>query len=307
MSNHFCLFIFSWLRSKYARSLIVLLILVVQPGCGIPVYFGKETPLKAKMSEITPGLSTKNDIRALLGEPLYSSAAWDAELYYGYVMRQRLFDVLFPVPLGPEFELATLLVVYGPADLVSGVTYHATYGEPNCPNDCMGDTKGLEIQYLHVLLAPPAESASMVNITETADVCTLMVVAADKDLHAGVDCRLYLDQHFLQRVPNNRYFRLEIPPGKHILSCMEPSWFQNTVPRVPLPGHPLVPGKGTSVIDYPFECAAGDTRYFRLKNQGGHFIGPMKFGIEPTYKSDFLSRTQSPRLIIIPDTGSKTQ
>ena len=311
MSIRFCLFTLFWLRSVYARRLIALVIMAVLTGCG-PVSFVKETPLRTQMAEITPGSSTREDIRKLLGEPLYSSFAWDAELYSGNVVRQRLLDVLCPIPFGTELESATLLVVYGPSDIVSGVTYHGSYGEPNCPNDCrLGDTRGLEIQNLHVLLASPAESAHMLNISGTDDVCTLMVVAAEGALCIGVggiESGLYLDQRFLQLVTNEGYFRLEIPPGKHELSCLtEGVWDQNTIPQLPQPGHHLVLGKRSSVINYPFECEANETRYFRLENQEGRFVGPMKCVIEPTDKPDFLNRTQHLRLVIVPDAVGKAQ
>jgi len=255
------------------------------------------------MSKITPGKSTREDVKLLLGEPLYSSAAWGAELYAGNVVRQRLLDVLLPIPVGVKLVPATLLVVYGPPGIVSGVSYHGDYGESKCPNECiLGNTKGLEIQSLHVLLAPSAESLRLVDIRGVDDACTLLVDVTEERLQRpGVDCGLYLDQSFMQSIVHNGYFRLEIPPGKHVLFCVtDLPWFPNPK-ALPRPGHPIVPDKGWSVIDHPFECAAGETHYIRLKNLGGRFIGFAKCGFEPTDRSAFLSRTQHPRLIIVPD------
>lgn len=269
-------------------------------GCG-PASFVKETPLRAQMSKITPGKSTREDVQLLLGEPLYSSAAWGAELYAGNVVRQRLLDITLPIPVGIKLVPATLLVVYGPPGIVSGVSYHGDYGESKCPNECiLGDTKGLEIQSLHVLLAPSAESLRLVDLRGVDDACTLLVDVTEERLQRpGVDCGLYFDQSFMQSIVQNGYFRLEIPPGKHVLSCVTDwPWSPKVLPR---PGHPFVPGKGWSVIDHPFKCAAGETHYIRLKK-----IGFVKCGFEPTDRSAFLSRTQHPRLIIVPDVDHET-
>jgi len=250
------------------------------------------------MSEIVPGVSTREDARRLLGNPFYSSTAWDADLYSDTTV--ALTDT------GKRSTPATLLVVYGPGDVVSGTAYQGD----GCPNDCrVGDTKGLDIERLQVLLAPREKTGRLLEEGGAVDLCTVLVDATDIFINSYGGYGLYMDEHFLQHVAGKGFFRIEVSPQKHLLSCLS-VWEQYSRRKLSEPGHAIVQEKrGKSFFnlneELAFECSSGEVQYFSLVHAAvlGIFQ-PTGCGIEPTDEAGFLARVQNSRLIIIPDAPS---
>ncbi|TSK06238.1 MAG: hypothetical protein FPO08_15615 [Geobacter sp.] len=92
-----------------------LLLMLTLNGCDFPFTFNVRTPLLNNMKEIVPGTSTKEDVRRLLGTPLYEYSAWGAELYSGNTSYGSV-DLLMFIPIYVKTNIntpATLLVVYG--------------------------------------------------------------------------------------------------------------------------------------------------------------------------------------------------
>ncbi len=284
------------------RSLLLPVVaLAVLAGCAGQFHYLSGTPLRDLMPHIEPGTTTRTEVHSLLGTPWYSVAARRAELYAGNSEFQEFISFGLPVPAGKSHERATLLVVYDTSDLVSGVEYFGAGKNSQCPDLCLkGDLQGLQIEPLHTLLAPARDGEAAAWVPDP-DHC-LLVVDATRARFAGRRAGLYLDEIFLERVPQSApgYFRVAVEPGDHSLSCRT----EGLKPEgLPVPGHRL-PAPGTwpeSLESARFACAAGEYRYFRLLNTGGRWFRPVRCAPEPL---EGLTLPRDARQVIVPDVAA---
>lgn len=106
-------------------------------------------------TRVTPGTTTRDTVRQMLGSPLWSSARWRAELYCDEAVLQAWnYGLLVPIPTSTE----------------------RIQPDP-CPGSRQarveGDLQGLEIEDYHILLAPGAASRDVVAEAPSSGRCTL--------------------------------------------------------------------------------------------------------------------------------------
>jgi hypothetical protein len=305
---------------RRAAALAALGLLAVQwlTGCGFQSRSVVSDPIGESAASIAPG-APRDVVHSLLGLPFYSSKPWGAELYAGAaVLRVWWRDMVVPVPMQTEKATATLLVVYGPGDVVSGTAYSG----PGCGTACApegawgspfackqgtgpcvsGDLRGLDVTAHQVLLAPAGASAELASAPPADGRCSLLI---DAGIRVPASFDVYLDGRFLQRAPVNQvpgFLRVEVDPGDHTLACTVPvaSGDKGNLPR---PGHGL---SDRSLRFYgsrlTVSCAAGERSYVRLVNTGGKGIwrGPA-CGVTLIDADAFAARPAGSRLVIVPD------
>lgn len=301
-----------------SRLVVALLAATFLAGCGFRSQSMESDPLRESLVRIGPG-TQRAAVHRLLGEPFYTSARWDAELYAGdAVLRVWWRDGIVPIPTFTEKETATVLVVYGPEGIVSGTAYSG----PGCGTACApegawgspfackrgtgpcvsGDLRGLDVTAYQALLAPAAAGDDLAAAAAEAGRCVLLVDAATR-VPGRFD--VYLDGRFLQRMPVNEvasFLRVEVQPGEHALACTVPV-SQDRKADLPRPGRALSErslryfGSRLTV-----SCAGGAGIHVRLVNTGGKGIlrGPA-CGAIASDENTFAARPAGSRMVIVPD------
>jgi hypothetical protein len=279
-------------------------------------------PLREVATRVTPGTATRDTVRQMLGSPLWTSARWRAELYSGEAVLQVWnYGLLVPIPTSKKREPATLLVVFGPDDVVLGTAYSGPgcgscgpagrwgawkIGSEPCPGSrqaCVdGDLQGLEIEDYRILLAPEAANRDLLAEPAPSGRCALLVAQSDR-LLAGFD--LYLDDHLLQRIPRTpsaAFVRAEIDAGQHHLACTaEPGWFSFD-PGPSVPAHDWPGGKPRRGQSLLIACPADGQAFYRLVNTGGKGAWRASAcGIVPVDSADFATASSGARLVIVSD------
>ncbi len=276
-----------------------LLLMLTLNGCD-SFTFNVRTPLLNNMKEIVPGTSTKEDVRRLLGTPLYEYSAWGAELYWGNTSYSSV-DIAYFVPIYVKTNInkpATLLVVYEPDDHVSGLAYN---GE-KCFFKCRaGDTKGLEIEQLDLLLTTRPESADLINMSGAPESCTFIFDATKKTFDRKAT-GLFLDGNFKQLVPEDAFFHMEVQPGTHLLSCAR---VQRDIsgwrPLHAMWGEGKIPATGEKNALTSL-CNAGGTYHFKVIPKFCISITGDCCEITPGSETELYEKIKGARIVINPDT-----
>jgi hypothetical protein len=306
------------LRRMAALATLSLVAAQWLTGCGMLQSRSMiKDPIGESAAAIAPG-TPRHAVHSRLGLPFYSSEPWRAEVYAGdAVMRVWWRDMVVPVPAFKEKETATLLVVYGPDDVVSGTAYSG----PGCGSACApqgawgspfackpgtgpcvsGDLQGLDVTAHQVLLAPAAASADLASAPPAAGRCSLLI---DAGIRVPALFDVYLDGRFLQRVPVNQapgFLRVEVDPGDHTLACTVPFIYghKGTTPR---PGHGLSDRSLRSAGSrLTLSCGAGERIYVQLVNTGGKGVlrGPA-CGVTAIDADAFAARPAGSRMVIVP-------
>jgi hypothetical protein len=279
-------------------------------------------PLRDAATRVTPGTATRDTVRQMLGPPLWTSARWRAELYSGEAVLQVWnYGLLVPIPTSTETEPATLLVVFGPDDVVVGTAYsgpgcgrcgpEGQWGGWKIPSDpcpgsrqaCVeGDLQDLEIEDYQILLAPQAASRDPLVEAPASGRCALLLAASDEHLR-GFD--LYLDDRLLQRIPRTPaavFMRAEIDAGQHTLVCtLEPGWFSFDHNRVG-PAQDWPGGKPRSGQSLLIACPADGEVLYQLVNAGGNGVWRAPAcDIVPVDEAGFTAAVRGARLVVVPD------
>jgi len=278
----------------------LLLLMLTLNGCGLPFKFNVRTPLLNNMNELVPGISTKEDVRRLLGTPLYEYSAWGAELYSGNTSYDVIDTFMFvPVYAGSNIDHpATLLVVYEPDGHVSGLAYN---GE-ECSFKCRaGDTKGLEIEQLDLLLTTRAESADLINISGAPESCTFIFDATKKTFDRRAT-GLFLAGNFKQLVPEEAFFRMEVQPGTHLLSCARVHRdISGWRPWYTLSEKGKIPATGEKKA-LTSMCNAGVSYHFKVIPKFCIFTTGDCCEITPGSETELYEKIKGARMVINPDT-----
>jgi hypothetical protein len=279
-------------------------------------------PVLEAATQVTPGTATRDTVHQTLGPPLWTSTRWRAELHSGEaVLQEWTHNLLVPIPTGKERTPATLLVVFGPDDVVLGTAYsgpgcgtcgptgkwgiYKTWNQcPDAEHACVeGDLQGLDIVSYQILLAPAAASRDLVAEAPPSGRCALLVALSDE--HLG-GFNLYLDDRFLQRhpwTPSAAFVRVDIDAGQHTLACT--TWRgqvgpDSLVPAVPAHEWPGgEPRRGQRLV---IGCPADGQALYRLVNTGGEGVWRMPAcGIAPVDATAFAAAMSGARLVVVPD------
>lgn len=279
--------------------LITALAAVSVTGCAGQYHYLAATPLCDRLEELEPGVTTREDLRARLGPPWFTAGARQAEVYAGSAEFQEFVAVGLPVPAGKSRRPATLLAVYDDDGVLSGVEYSGP-GRERCSSGVRrGDLRGLELQALDVVVAPPEAGADPGRRQPEAGLCLVVVDLPARVLRQPSAAWIYLDDRYLQHPPSGAtqgFLRVPVTPGPHSLTCRTARLPPDGLPP---PGHALPPDAGwrASVERLEVDCPADATRYFRLVNRAGSGIGYERCALEPLAGPPTL---QGAREVLVP-------
>jgi hypothetical protein len=120
------------------------------------------------MAGFLPGDTTRSQVRAALGEPLYISVQWGVEVYEGTESRQDwLFANGLMFPLGRYHKPSAMFMVFSPEGLLQGAS------DLQGQSFELGDLRGLR-EFQSVILASPEAGAPFRQPAGTPDTCTVM-------------------------------------------------------------------------------------------------------------------------------------
>lgn len=277
-------------------------------------------PLREAATRVTPGTTAREEVRQMLGPPIWTSAAWRAELYSGEAVLQVWnYGLLVPIPTSEERQPATLLVIFGPDDVVVGTAYsgpgcgscgpegrwalYETLRQP-CPGSrqaCVeGELQGLEIEEYQILLAPAAASRDLLEAAPPSGRCALLVAQSDERL-GGFD--LYLDDRFLQRIPRTplpTFVRVDSDAGRHTLVCNARQGWSSVGPNPIAPAHHWPGGEPRRGQHLVIDCPADGRAHYQLVYTGGIWRGAT-CGIVPVDAAAFAAAVSGARLVVAPD------
>ena len=282
---------------------VVALAAACLAGCAGQYHSLDATPLRDRLSELQPGITTRDEVRALLGAPWYTADPWQAEIYAGSSIYREFVAIGLPIPAGQRPAPATVLVVYGVGDRVSGIEYFGAGKDGDCADRCRkGDLRGLEVQSLDLLLSPPISGADAEGWEPAPGQCLVIIDAPANTLRIPSGAWAYLDDRFLQRMPSTAthgIYRVTVAPGGHTLACRSVHVQPEPLPE---PGHALVRERrwDAAAETYDFECPAGAVRPFRLVNLRASGIGFERCAFEPL---DAAPPLEGAREIFVPAAG----
>jgi outer membrane protein assembly factor BamE (lipoprotein component of BamABCDE complex) len=269
------------------RQLPLALLVMLLSGCATQVPVPRESPLASQLDRIQPGNTTREELRARLGEPWLTSAGWGAELYVDYTSyTDTVAIVIVPVlPYGRHSEAESLLVIFDEAGIVLGMEYTGATGRCGKGGCRRGDLRGIDVSELQVMLAPPGTAPAPPGPGE----CLVEVDAPESAIYNRLSL-LYLDDEFIQAAPSREQarFRLLMPAGEHRLACVtmdRPRKGLLLRPSHQLAERPKEQGwlrfaEGRDEVR--FQCSAGERLSFRLAAVTPGALGSAQYcGIAP--------------------------
>jgi hypothetical protein len=227
--------------------------------------------MERTVSGFQPGVTTRDQVHAILGEPLYTSAQWGVEVYEGSeTAREWLYASLLVIPLGRHAKPTALFLVYSPDGVLQGAR------DLQGTSIQLGDLQGMSGSR-GVVLAAPWAVAHAPDMAGAPDACTVRAVVVSKQVYTEVTA-LYVDGWFLQHAPFRALFSVVVQPGTHQLACTTYSargkWSIHepegaTLP-VPRPVQRLEDSSADQSDTEGFDCKAGEVRYFAIDHKRTH-------------------------------------
>ena len=239
-------------RFRHADAIpLVILVAALVTGCGTFSAGLEEPDLGAQAADtaaaIQVGQTTKAQVHALLGDPLFADEAWGIELYEKSQTdySTEWLIVLVPVPgwvQAREYRLYPL-VVYDPGGLVAalGIGQYAELhreDEPlKVPSSARGEALGFTLELEACpepaclrLLAPRQAGISVLRSLPEPDTCALDIAIPASGIQIELDGRRVLVgprwryDYDKSAAPEPWFTRQVLRPGSHELRAKRSSW-----------------------------------------------------------------------------------
>jgi len=246
-------------------SLLALSLTFLLAGCAGVYQIPTGSPSQDLLGEFEPGRTTRAEVRARLGDPLYEAKftvnPGHAEVYRTDDIYRDILWIGLPIPVGQRIDPAPLLAVYDPEGALLSIEYFGSQ-----PSGARNDLEGHTMRGFNTVLGPREGTVRAAAWRPLRGKCLVVVAVEGKTSSAG----LYLDARYLTTAAGPSYLRLEAEPGDHTLACREDRGSSN-LQSFQRPGHPIPSDGGwmTNITAVDFECPADGTRYVRLAPGGG--------------------------------------
>lgn len=209
-SIHFCNEV-KGMKKGVLKYVLSILLTITLSACQLPIPTQRVDPSVDKTSHIMPGISSKEDVRKLLGEPIVSPEGLDVDVYYFPGHQKYITLAFFLIPFHETIEVKSYVLITYHDGLVSEMDI-GSYENYN--NDIlMADRYEFDCSSRTLLVVNHPDqlltTEEALGSNAQADSCSVFIAPS---------ATVFIDKSYIGAFYGPGYFHRSVSPGLHEIS-----------------------------------------------------------------------------------------